>query len=249
MPLKNKRIKNETQPKWLKPELLELIKSRDKLLKKAKRSNSSDYWSDLKRAKNKVTSAIRTAKKNFFHLSFRENHGNQKQLWSIFRNLSGKTKNSDGVIFLEENKAQIRDPVKIAEIFNNYFSNLAKNLADKNLGEFDTTVVSDFVRKHKCSDIKLAFPVITASQTQRLIEAIPSGKATGTDGLSVRLLKIAAPSIAPSLARLINTCIANGTFPSAWKEAKVTPLHKNGSKSDKNNYRPISFLPVLSKVF
>ena len=38
-------------------------------------------------------------------------------------------------------------------------------------------------------------------------------------------------------------------FPLAWKEAKVIPLHKNGPKSDKNNYRPISVLPVLSKVF
>ena len=69
------------------------------------------------------------------------------------------------------------------------------------------------------------------------------------DGVSARILKIAASAIAPSLAKLINICIARGTFPTAWKEAKVTPIHKQNSKSDKNNYRPISVLPVLSKIF
>jgi len=69
------------------------------------------------------------------------------------------------------------------------------------------------------------------------------------DGVSPCILKIAAPAIAPSLAKLINICIAHGTFPTAWKEAKVTLIHKQNSKSDKNNYRPISVLPVLSKIF
>jgi len=94
-----------------------------------------------------------------------------------------------------------------------------------------------------------AFPPITPNQTKRLIEAIPSSKATGVDGVSARILKIAAPAIAPSLAKLIDICIASGTFPTAWKQAKVTPIHKQKSKSDKNNYRPISVLPVLSKIF
>ena len=40
----------------------------------------------------------------------------------------------------------------------------------------------------------------------------------------------------------------NSQFPDKWKEAKVTPLHKNGPKDDLNNYRPISILPVISKV-
>ena len=40
----------------------------------------------------------------------------------------------------------------------------------------------------------------------------------------------------------------NSTFPEKWKEGKVTPLHKNGPKDDTNNYRPISVLPVLSKL-
>jgi hypothetical protein len=62
-------------------------------------------------------------------------------------------------------------------------------------------------------------------------------------------LEIAASAIAPSLTKLMNIGITTGVFPSAWKVARITPLHKTGEKSDKNNYRPISVLPILSKVF
>ena len=70
VPLKQKRVRGYTKPKWLSPEILRLMKLRDRLLKRAKRSNSQDDWLALKRAKNKVTEAIRTAKKNFFYESF-----------------------------------------------------------------------------------------------------------------------------------------------------------------------------------
>ena len=78
----------------------------------------------------------------------------------------------------------------------------------------------------------VAFPSITPSQTHQLIKAIRSGNAAGLDGVSTRLLKIAAPAVAPSLAKLINSCITSGTFPAVWIQAKVTPLHTGNSKAD-----------------
>ena len=58
-----------------------------------------------------------------------------------------------------------------------------------------------------------------------------------------------APAISLPLSRLINHCIGTGTFPFAWKTAKVTPIHKGqGSKGDEKNYRPISVLPLQSKI-
>ena len=76
-------------------------------------------------------------------------------------------------------------------------------------------------------------------------------KATGVDGLGTKILKMVAPAISSSLAKLINYCIDNGCFPSAWKLAKVIPIYKGkGSKLNMSNYRPISaVLPLLSKIF
>ena len=61
-------------------------------------------------------------------------------------------------------------------------------------------------------------------------------------------MRIAAPVIAPVVARLINFSFSSGSFQSRWKTAKVSPLYKNGDPRDVQNFRPISVLPVLSKV-
>ena len=75
-------------------------------------------------------------------------------------------------------------------------------------------------------------------------------KATGPDGISARMLKETASTIAPSVTELFNLSLHQQTFPSQWKYAKVVPIPKNSeSKSSPNNYRPISLLPIVSKVF
>ena len=155
---------------------------------------------------------------------------------------------TNAVVFLEENDEHIRDPSQMAEIFNNHFSNLTKDLIDDKINAYDPDVLSKLVRKLNLTT-KMAFPEMTTQQSLELIQAISTSKATGIDGLSARLVKIAAPAIALSLTKLINICITTGVFPLAWKVARITPLHKTGEKSDKNNYRPISVLPILSKVF
>ena len=75
-----------------------------------------------------------------------------------------------------------------------------------------------------------------------------TSKATGTDMIGPRLLKLAAQYIANEVTFICNHSINNSVFPNKWKEAKVTPLHKNGPLEEVNNFRPISILPVMSKV-
>ena len=72
-------------------------------------------------------------------------------------------------------------------------------------------------------------------------------KATGLDGIPARVLKD-APEIAKPIAYLINLSILTGIIPQEWKEAKVTPIFKSDEKDDVNNYRPISVLPLISKI-
>ena len=85
-------------------------------------------------------------------------------------------------------------------------------------------------------------------EVNNIILAISPDKAAGIDKIAARLLRLAAPAVALSIAKLINLSFCTGTFPSRWKIAKVTPLYKNGAECHPCNYRPISLLPVLSKV-
>ena len=81
-----------------------------------------------------------------------------------------------------------------------------------------------------------------------LINKIPSSKAIGCDGLNAKVLKLATSVLTHPLCRLMNLSISTGCCPSTWKTTQVTPLFKNGSREDTSNYRPISVLPVLSKI-
>ena len=91
-------------------------------------------------------------------------------------------------------------------------------------------------------------PDITNIQVIDILKKISRHKAAGIDKLSARLLRIAAPVIASSVSRLINYSFSIGSVPQRWKTSKVTPLFKSGDASDPSNYRPISVLPVLSKI-
>ena len=62
-------------------------------------------------------------------------------------------------------------------------------------------------------------------------------------------LKIQKKTIAPYLRYMFNQSLSNGIFPDDWKSSRVSPIHETGSKDDCGNYRPISILSVVSKIF
>ena len=74
------------------------------------------------------------------------------------------------------------------------------------------------------------------------------GKATGPDGIGVKKLQIASRYITKSLTHIFNISIRYEHYPKYWKYALVTPIHKSGDKCNTTNYRPISLLPIISKI-
>ena len=81
------------------------------------------------------------------------------------------------------------------------------------------------------------------------VKSMASNKAPGIDKIPVRVNKDCLPSIAPLLTSIINNTFRSLTFPLAWKTAEVTPLLKEGDCEKAENNRPISLLPVFSKVY
>ena len=94
-----------------------------------------------------------------------------------------------------------------------------------------------------------SIPLVTTDYVEGQLRLLDTGKSTGTDGISARFLKLSASIIAPVLAKIYNYSIKTCIFPQVFKTAKVVPIYKKGSKNDKNNYRPISILPIISLIF
>ena len=82
----------------------------------------------------------------------------------------------------------------------------------------------------------------------RILHSLRIKKAAGLDKILPRLVRDAEAELVPSIMYLINKSIADGTVPALWKVARVTPLYKSEEKLLVENYRPISVLPVFSKI-
>lgn len=91
--------------------------------------------------------------------------------------------------------------------------------------------------------------VVTRDAVRRHLKGVNVRKAPGPDGVSPHFLKHCADELTTPLANIFHQCLVSGTWPSQWKEARVTPVHKKKKRSDPKNYRPISLLSVLSKTF
>ena len=98
-------------------------------------------------------------------------------------------------------------------------------------------------------DSKFQFSTSSEEDVLHILSHLNTSKSTGPDGISAGLLKLTAPSVTASLTVLFNYSLATGSVPGEWKTANITPVPKGGDKQQANNYRPISVLPIISKVF
>ena len=98
-------------------------------------------------------------------------------------------------------------------------------------------------------DSTFELELLTIDGLRKLVNDIPVGKSDGLDGILTCLLKLSFPSIASSLTHIFNLVISKGIIPKDWKSARVTTIFKADSKVDPANYRPISVLSVIAKLF
>ena len=128
--------------------------------------------------------------------------------------------------------------MEAAEIFNTFFSEIGTNLS-KDVAEAAVSY-SDFLTE---TDKLFSFCEITPAHVYSLLSKLSKSKGTGRDNIPAKLLK-------DSLSLIFNQSFKTGVFPNDWKNAKVSPLYKNSGKgNDRSNYRPISVIPVVAKVF
>ena len=132
----------------------------------------------------------------------------------------------------------------IADIFNEHFSTVGERLVSNATprGSVDDNVHITRI-EGKCT-----LPDITEEYVQKEISSMSVGKATGPDGISVKRLQKASRYITQSLSHIFNLSIRCEHYPKDWTYALVTLIHKGGDKCNTTNYRPISILPMISKI-
>ena len=199
--------------------------------------------------RNKVIKLIEKSKKVQYQEFINKNKGNPSSIFKLFKEVgAGKgPQKQSSVESIKKGETLIEEPTEIADEFNDFFVNVASKLKEP------TTSTSHEKLKEFCQEklppnTKFEIPSINREKVLKFLINIDVNKATGTDMIGPRLLKYAAPYIADEITFICNQSIAKSVFPSKWKEAKVTPLFKSGPHEEVNNYRPISILPVLSKV-
>jgi len=99
------------------------------------------------------------------------------------------------------------------------------------------------------NDLAQTFSAIVADHHRPCaLKHLTPSKSTGSDGIPPSFLKHCATSLAPSLTAIVNESLQEGVVPTSFKLSHITAIHKSGCKSDSKNYRPISLLPVVSKL-
>lgn len=159
-----------------------------------------------------------------------------------------KSDSANNVKSIKTGISESDEPADIANAFNNFFINIAENIKEP-VDPSSHDKLKEYCNEKIPENVVFDMPLITTDKVMKSLKNLDVRKSTGMDEIGPRLLKMASPFIAESLTYICNLSIRSSSFPEKWKEAKVKPLHKGGSSNDLNNFRPISILPVLSKLF
>ena len=195
-----------------------------------------------------VLKGIERAKRDYFDRVFLAYKCDMKRTWQVISETLNRNKRKHDMpsLFTHEGRDLV-DSTEIANAFNTYFANIGKNLSsqiDQN------NVIADY-KQYLTSPTRetLKFECITKDYTIKAIDNLENKNSSGHDGISNTLLKTIKNDISQSLTIIINQMLTTGIFPDAFKLSKVIPLFKKGDSSLLVNYRPISLLSTISKVF
>ena len=250
-PMKQIRVKGNNQD-WFDDEIHQAIINRDKsfsIFKKTKLHNDNERY---KKACNKVQRLVKRKKKEFIVTKLEQNIGKPKDLWNTVKSLGISSKsNCTSKICLKSDGNLSFDPKNNANIFMKFYSNLASELvrqlptAPKKFG-MDT--VKKYYEKYKLEGKDFSFSTVTEDTILKLLQNTNPSKAAGLDNLAGKFLREGATVLVTPITEICNLSIRLSAFPEKCKIAKLKPLFKKGSKTEAKNYRPISLLPLISKI-
>ena len=256
MPMKTVRFDKykHKMTKWVTTGIITSIKFRDKLYRQLKSHpvNSQEYYTlktNLKTYNTILTKNIRKAKKDYYYDQFAKYKNDIRKTWDTLKDVIIRSKNTSSFPshFIINTSTVTEKPI-IADKFNEYFCEIGPKLAESIPSPRNPHVNFQSNLGTPCLD-NFIFDYPTAEEIIKHIQNLKPKSSSGYDQISSKLLKEIGPIISQHLCLIINQSLCTGIFPDRLKLAKVIPLFKKGYKLLFENYRPISLLTAISKIF
>ena len=237
-PLMKVRVKKD-KCEWLDGDIRSLMRSRNYYHREFQKSRSQEVWEKYRALRNEVNRKVRQAKVSHFSTICQElkKQPSCRLAWKRLNSALGHRKGGSAVSHLDCGSETLTDKSAIANKLVDHFTLLPPS----------TPVVHPISLSFAPTNFH--FSELREEDVLRKLTSLDAGKATGPDRISARLLRMVAPTIYCSLTKLFNESLLSGQFPSEWKEANITPIPKSGDQKDINNFRPISVLPIIAKLF
>ena len=245
--VKFNRRKHKRDP-WITFGILRSVNKKNKLYKclKLTKSDSTIFEERKQRFnqyKNTLRKTITQAKKNYFSNQFTRHVGNGQKTWQTIDNALNRKppKSTPGTISIDSKLCTNKKD--IANEFNNYFATICANNQIPDINTHYTSYLNTPIES------TFNFEHIDNATTMHHLSKLTPSHSCGHDNLSAITLKSIANEICECITLIINQSITTGIFPDQLKVAKVVPIFKKNDQSDIKNYRPISVLPTISKLF
>ena len=245
---RSKRARKHFRKPWISSSILNLIKIKHRMYKKYKDTKNNLDLEAYKRQRNIVKRKIEHAKREYYYLLFRKSKNNIKKTWrnvkTVLNKKCGKG-NSIPTLIKSEQNTLYSDPIDVVDRLNEHFVAKGPRLASK----IRPSSISYKKYLKLRNNHTMVFSKILQQEVIKIVSELENDKASGHDGISAKILKWCLPYISVILTNIFNRCVQVGLYPDTLKIARVTALHKGGDPCDVDNYRPISILPQINKVF
>jgi len=229
---------------WFNNDIRLKAKNRDLALKKFLKSRNNTDHLIFTGLRNKVISELRKAKTKYFIQMIEEANGNSSKLWHHINKLTNHNKKNHQMIdCLKIDDDYVNDSQLIANELNNFFVESVYDLEKTFKGRLPS---ENKVQFSSINSFKIRG--VSHDEVKKTIVKMKDSTSRDMHNLNVALIKNHLSSLLDPITHLVNLSIQTNTFPQSWKIAVITPIYKSGDKDKACNYRPISILPVVSKV-
>jgi hypothetical protein len=234
---------------WISEDVRDTKRKIVDLEKLYRESKSENLKLRIKQLKKDVTAQCNREKKMFFDKKILNSKNKSRSTWKVIKSETKNSSNTktNNIILKSENKI-VSDPILVGDIFNKFFTNVVDDFIKPNL-HLDTSIPSENSgQAHIQISNAFKFTTIDEKYLYSLIMSFENKNSTGVDEIPITVVKNSINLILKPLTHIINSSLISGYFPSKMKIAKIIPIFKKGSPNDPSSYRPVSLLPVFSKI-